>query len=352
MNAPVSQEAAWAYGRPPAKAVLRAQAEDFEVEELPSVTPSGEGEHLWLCARKVGRSTSELAGALARHWGISRRDVGFAGRKDRHADARQWFSVRLPGRHDDTPPELPGVTWVAARRHARKLATGALRGNRFRLTLREIEGDATELESRLEQIRTLGVPNYFGPQRFGRRGDNLAAAWRLLVEGVPERRRDLRGLLYSAARSWCFNRVASLRVADGSWQRLLPGELVALEGSRSVFAIEAPDATLLQRLAAFDIHPSGPLPGRAQQLPSADCAVLELGALAALAPLISGLAEARVEAARRPLRLRPVAMQWQWLDQGTLELSFELPAGSYATSVVRELCDARDASGADLHVPA
>ncbi len=334
---------AWAQGAPSASAVLRASPEDFVVEELPRVLPDGEGEHLWLHVRKRGRTTAEVAGALARHWGVPARDVGHAGLKDRAAVTTQWLSVRLPGRQAGPPPELDGVEWLALRRHSRKLATGALRGNRFVLRLREVAGDRAMLEQRLARLATEGVPNYFGPQRFGRDGDNLARAWRLLVTGGRERHRQLRGLLYSAARSWCFNRVLLRRVTDGSWNRLLPGELAALEGSRSVFAVGTPDAELEARLAAFDIHPSGPLPGRGGQRPTAVCAALEDEALAALRPLIDGLVAAKVDAGRRALRLRPAEFTWAWEDDGrTLRLAFELPAGAYATTVVRELVDTGD----------
>ncbi len=350
MPAPV--EAAWAQGRPEATAVIRNSAEDFRVEEIPVVMPEGQGEHLWLLARKRGRTSSDLAGTLARHYAVPRRDVGFAGRKDRHADTSQWFSVHLPGRQAPAPPVLDDVQWEHVARHARKLATGGLCGNRFRLRLREVIGERDELEQRLAAIAACGVPNYFGPQRFGRGAQNLASAWRMLVEGSKVRRRELRGLLLSAARSWCFNRVASRRVADGSWQQLMPGELAALDGSRSVFAVEEIDDDLRARLAQFDVHPSGPLPGRGGKRPAAMCAALEDGALDDLAPLIAGLADARVDASRRALRLRPAGFAWHWAAADTLELAFELPAGSYATCVVRELVDARDASGADLAVPA
>ena len=338
MSLPEVLPAAWALGPPPARALLRAAPEDFIVEELPRVLPEGEGEHLWLQLRKRGRTTAEVTGALARHWGVGARDVGHAGLKDRDAVTTQWVSVHLPGREAGAPPGLEGVEWLAQQRHRRKLATGALRGNRFVLHLRAVEGDPAELDARLARIAAEGVPNYFGPQRFGRHGDNLARAWRLLVDGRRERNRHLRGLLYSAARSWCFNRVLSRRVANGSWKRLLPGELAALEGSRSVFAVEVPDEALEARLAAFDIHPSGPLPGRGAQGPTDACAALESEVLATLQPLMAGLAAARVDAARRALRLRPAELAWTWEDDGrTLRLAFELPAGAYATSVIREL---------------
>lgn len=348
MTCPDGLPAAWALGAPQAHAVLRASPEDFVVEELPRVLPEGEGEHLWLQVRKRGRTTAEVVGALARHWGLPARDVGHAGLKDRDAVTTQWLSVRLPGREAGAPPVLEGVEWLVQRRHTRKLATGALRGNRFVLRLREVAGAPAALEQRLARIAAEGVPNYFGPQRFGRNGDNLARAWRLLVEGRRERNRHLRGLLFSAARSWCFNRVLSRRVADGSWNRLLPGELAALDGSRSVFAVGVPDEVLEARLAAFDIHPSGPLPGRGGQRPTDACAALEGEVLATLQPLIDGLALAKVDAGRRALRLRPAELAWAWEDDGrTLRLAFELPAGAYATSVMRELVASGAQTGDD-----
>jgi tRNA pseudouridine13 synthase len=230
------------------------------------------------------------------------------------------------------------VKVLAATRHGRKLKRGALRGNRFVLTLREVQGEREAAERVLQQIAARGVPNYFGEQRFGREGGNLAQARAMFAGRRMDR--DKRSILLSAARSQIFNSVLAVRVEHGTWDTALPGEIWSLAGSRSWFGPEPFDATLAGRLAQGDIHPSGPLWGEGEP-PSADLVgALERQVAAQYADLAEGLVKARMEQERRALRLMPRDLRWRWLDDATLELAFELPAGAYATVVVRELAAA------------
>ncbi|WP_408950599.1 tRNA pseudouridine(13) synthase TruD [Lysobacter sp. Hz 25] len=341
-----------AHGAAVLSARIRTSSEDFRVEELPGFAASGSGEHLLLTVEKRGMNTAFAAKRIAAWAGIGEVGIGYAGLKDRHAVTVQRFSVHLPKR---IAPDLAGLQddelrVLDSQWHAKKLPRGALAGNRFVLTLREIEGEREAIDARLAHIAARGVPNYFGEQRFGRDGDNVANA--LAMFGGRRVRREQRSLLLSAARSELFNRALAVRVADGSWDGLrdgasLAGEVWALAGSRSVFGPEAWSETLAQRLAAFDIHPSGPLWGRGELRSTEAVRALELAALEgeqALA-LRAGLEAAGLDQERRALRLRPDGLAWRWLDDGALEVSFALPAGAYATVVLAELGEIRSGPG-------
>jgi len=323
---------------PLTQARLRLQPEDFLVEELMPHTPCGSGEHLWLRVRKRGFNTEQVAKWLARAAGLTRRDVSYAGLKDRHAITTQWFSLQLPGRPDPDLDGLPeGIAILTAVRHNRKLKTGALGGNCFTVTLRECAGDPDAVHRRIEQISKAGVPNYFGEQRFGRDASNIdhARAMFALSEPVPDRHR--RSLYLSAARSFLFNEVLAARVRDGSWQSILDGEACMLAGSRSYFVAEVADDELTRRLALHDIHPSGPLWGRGECPSQAKVHALEMQVVARHADLAQGLEAAGLEQARRALRLIPQDLAAEMLDGETWRLRFCLPAGCYATAVLREL---------------
>ncbi|NID07005.1 tRNA pseudouridine(13) synthase TruD [Luteibacter jiangsuensis] len=330
-------ELPFAFGAPPLRARLRTAPEDFVVEEILGYEPDGAGEHAFLVVEKRGANTDWVARELARFAGTSPMNVGYAGLKDRHAVTRQAFTVQLPGKADPDWSAFPHaeVSIRSLGRHSRKLKRGALRGNRFLLVLREIEGDRAGAEARLAAIAARGVPNYFGEQRFGLGGGNVAQARAMF--GGRRVDRDKRSLLLSAARSHIFNGVLAERVAGGTWDAPMDGEIWALEGSRSWFGPEAFNDTLAERLARFDIHPSGPLWGRGDTPAAGAVAELERAVAARDEDLAAGLAGARMDQERRALRLQPRDLAWRWLDDGALEVSFGLPAGAYATTVIREL---------------
>ncbi len=328
-----------ALGIPQASAQMRACPEDFCVDELRDGEPDGEGEHLLLHIRKRNRNTDEVARALARCAGVRARDVSYCGLKDRVAVTTQWFSVWLPGKPDpDWSPILDeNLVLLGQARTRRKLQRGGLRGNRFTLLLREVQGDHEALEKRLAAVAEHGVPNYFGEQRFGRGGSNLAAA-EAMFGGRRVKDRHRRGLYLSAARSLLFNEVLATRVRAANWRQALPGEALQLAGSRSFFVEDVIDDALAARLARGDVLPSGPLWGRGE-LPSVAAArALEEVVLASYTGFREGLEKAGLKQERRALRLPVAGWQWRWVDGGgNLQLCFTLPAGSYATAVLREL---------------
>ena len=335
-----------AFGPPLLAANIRTTPEDFFVEEIPSFEPTGEGEHFLLTLEKRGLNTAAVAKQLAGWAGLPEMAIGYAGMKDRHAVTRQRFSVHLPRRvaPDVSTLESEQLHVIEHAWHNRKLPRGALAGNRFVLVLREVQGEREAIDARLAQIAARGLPNWFGDQRFGREGGNVAAALSMF-EGRRVRR-DQRSILLSAARSALFNQVLAARVQDGSWDAALEGEVWVLSGSRSVFGPEPWSEVLVERLAAFDIHPSGPLWGAGELRSAGDCAARELSALCdtqAIA-LRAGLEKAELKQERRALRLLAEGLQWEWLDDATLRLAFSLPPGSYATALLQELGRVTDAS--------
>ena len=272
---------AYAQGRPVLRGRLRVTPEDFSVTELPSVEPAGEGEHVWLWVRKRNETTPRVATQLARLADVHPRRVSYAGLKDRQAVTEQWFSVQLPGRDAPDWSALDSDTMrvLRAARHTRKLRRGTLSGNRFRIVLRDTSGTLEEWQQRLGLIRTHGVPNYFGEQRFGRNASNLLTAQALFANPRKRMQRDRRGLALSAARSLLFNQVLSRRVLGGIWNRALAGDAMQLDGSHSYFIAETIDVDLQTRLQRHDVHPTGPLHGRGESPVQADCLALEQAVL-------------------------------------------------------------------------
>jgi len=337
-----------AFGGPVLRARMRATPEDFRVDELDAFEASGQGEHLLLTIEKRGMNTAFAAKRLAQWAGIPEMGVSYAGLKDRHAVTTQRFTVHLPKKiaPDLAALESDDMRVLASTWHARKLPRGALAGNRFVLVLRDVEGERAAIEERLRGIQARSVPNFFGEQRFGRHGDNVAQA--IAMFRGRRVKREERTLLLSAARSVLFNHVLARRVADDTWDRALDGEVWMLDGSRSVFGPEPFDDALAARLAAFDIHPTGPLWGEGELRTTGAVRELELAAVMPAeagaqaddaAALRKGLEDARMMQERRALRLRPMQMAWEWPAHDVLRLTFELPPGSYATTVLAQIGD-------------
>lgn len=332
-----------AHGRPPLCGRIRCAPEDFIVIEELGWQPDGSGEHVFLYVRKSGQNTDWVARRLAEVCEVRADAVSYAGLKDRHAVTEQWFSVQMPGREAPMPcgftgsRGIDGVEVLAVTRNSRKLRRGALAGNRFRIVVRELDGPPAAVLDRLPAIAARGVPNWFGEQRFGRDGGNLERARRLLAGTLRERDRHKRGLYLSAARSHLFNRYLAARIIDGSWDQALPGEVLMLDGSHSVFACPQPDATILERLARHDLHPSGPLWGAGESLATAAALAGETALAAAEPQLCAGLAAEGLKQERRALRLVPAQLHGEAIGGDAVRLDFRLAAGAYATTVLHEL---------------
>ncbi len=336
-----------ALGPPPASGRIRVEPEDFRVEEVLGFEPDGAGGHLLLLVEKRGANTGWVAAQLARLAGAQQRDVGYSGHKDRHAVTRQSFSLPWPA----MAPVEPCLAWsgegfgvLAAARHGRKLRPGSHRGNRFVIRVRDVTGDENAVASRLRLVAATGVPNYFGPQRFGRGLANLARARDWAAGGAAPRERPQRSFVLSAARSALFNLALAERVRRGDWNRLLPGEAVMLDGRRSFFLASEVDTALVERCERMDIHPTGPLWGRGNAPTSGEARGVEERAMAAEPAMRILLETEGLEQERRSLRLAVRALEWK-LEGDGLTLAFELPRGTFATAVLHEvLQDAWDAT--------
>jgi tRNA pseudouridine13 synthase len=328
------------YGKPASRGNLRTVNEDFLVQELLPFTPTGEGEHHLLHIRKRGLNTVAVAELLAKFAGVHPKEVTFAGQKDKNAVTEQWFGVRIPGKETPDWQQLnsDNLQIRSSQRHSKKLRIGALTGNRFTLILRDVT-DIEEVQQRLEQIRERGVPNYFGEQRFGHHGGNIAKA-REMLAGKKVKDRNKRSLYLSALRSMLFNAVVAARLQQYPGT-LLSGDCVMLAGSNSFFVAEQWDEVLKNRLAAQDIQLSAPLWGRGRALATGEALLFESAVLADYATDLDALEHAGLSQERRPLMLCPQAMSWAVIPEG-LRLSFVLPAGAYATSVLREVLDYTD----------
>ena len=326
---------------PPVGGRVGPEPEDFLVDEVPAYTASGKGEHQYVQVQKRLLTTPELTRRLAKAVGMNERDVGYAGLKDKYAVTTQWLSLATKS---VISPEMAlgdGVKILAVTRHDNKLRTGHLLGNRFTITLLGVHENALE---RAEQIatglRTEGLPNYFGAQRFGHAGRNLPDALSWLGRGGRGRNRFEQKLFPSVVQSELFNRYLSARLALGARQ-LLQGEVVRLEGAGAMFRVD--DVEKEQpRFAARDLHLTGPMLGPKMRPAAAAALLLEqrltselgldeamLGALGREAPgtrrdLFAPLPDLTIQAVTD--RAEPA-----------LRLSFTLPAGGYATEVLRQL---------------
>lgn len=335
---------ALAYGTPPVCGQIKTRPEDFYVREVMPIEPAGEGEHLWLRVRKIRQNTDQVAKHIARFCNVPYRDVGFSGLKDFFAITEQWFSVRLPR---ETNPDWSGFAMAGVEiqhsvRHPRKIKRGTHKANFFSIVINNLsyapQKKSENLIERLQLISTSGVPNYFGPQRFGRQVNNVQQAQSLLRGEIKVKNRNLRSILISAARAWLFNRILAERVRQGSWQTLFPGEPANLDGSGSVFTAvgESDEAA---RLVSLDIHPTAPLWGDLADRKVAAYRKLhefEIGIVNGYPLLAEGLVAAGIDYQRRATRMRVDQLKWE-LDGNQLRLGFSLQKGQFATSVLREI---------------
>lgn len=326
-----------AYGKPPVKGDIRAAPEDFVVTEVLPFTPAGEGEHLYLLVRKCGQNTRWVAQQLGRDLSLPTRDIGYAGLKDRHAITDQWFSLQLPGRPDPDSGSIriPGVEILDAVRHTGKLRRGMLAGNRFRIRVRNVQGDRDELGARLARLRDGLVPNYFGPQRFGRQRANLEL---LSAAAALERRprRESRSFGLSALRSALFNGFLDLRVRAQSWRTPLAGEILYCPALRRYRHRDR-----CQLAGIDDGIPSGLLWGSGVNQATDDALHLETEFFAAFPGATGLIAPLAPRLTRRPLCMTLDTLAWD-CSANELLLEFELRRGQFATVALREFVDITD----------
>lgn len=332
----VFSDLAYAYQQPLVSGRLKASNTDFRVEEIMPIIPAGEGEHLWLKIEKDGSNTDWVAQQLAKLAGVKSMAVSYAGMKDRHAVTTQWFSIHLPGMADPDFSEFEHAEFriLESSRHDRKLKRGALTGNHFDINITALEGDFEALQQTLETISQYGVPNYYGEQRFGRDMSNLSKAEKLFRGELKKIKKTQRGLYLSAARSWIFNQLLSRRIQQQTWIIPVPGDVYMLNGKSACFVDDDVNATY-PRMLNREINLTGCLWGEGDSMATAEVLKLEQAVAAEFEIFSSGLQAARLKQERRSLRLNPENMSWNISDQA-LHISFDLPAGAFATMVLRE----------------
>jgi tRNA pseudouridine13 synthase len=324
---------AYVYGSPSGQGKIRSLLEDFIVTEHLAFEPSGAGEHVFLSIAKTGENTDYVARQLAKFADVRQRDVSYAGLKDRHAVTTQWFSVWLPGKADPDWSQFETDTMKVLHtvRHARKLKRGVLSGNSFKIIIRDWQGDVEKTNQQLNAIKMGGIANYYGEQRFGHAGHNVSKAL-ALFQGAKVGR-EQRGIYLSAARSYLFNQILAKRVEEKTWNQALAGDYYVFDLGHSYFKTEQVDDDISRRLAAKEIHATGILWGKG----NAELLPVEQAVIANNQELADGLIASGLEQDRRALRINVADLQWQFMDEATLSLSFRLPAGSYATAVLREI---------------
>jgi len=316
---------------------LRAKPEDFEVDEVPLYAPSGEGSHTFVRIEKRMLTTEQAASALARAAGVRPRDVGYAGRKDRIALTRQWLSV--PGLDPEAALRIEdrGLRVLEAARHGHKLRTGHLRANRFALYVRDVPPDqAAAAAQRLLGFCEKGMPNYFGPQRFGRRGDNTNKGRAILAGERARDKREARFLL-SALQAAVFNAALTARSLPVDVLEL--GDVAQLRESGGLFLVEDLGSEA-PRAERFEISATGPVFGTKMMWPEGEPLERERQALRSLDLDPDALPRpprgVRLQGARRALRVRPEDVSAEPFEGG-LRLDFTLPPGSYATVLIGQL---------------
>lgn len=317
---------------------IKTQPEDFEVEEVPAYQPCGQGEFLYLWVEKRGLGAEYFLRTVARRLEIPADQVGAAGLKDRHAVTRQWLSVPASVEPSLSRLDGDGIRLLDVGRHGNKLKPGHLRGNHFRILVRQPVADATDrLVLLVERIRTLGLPNFYGSQRFGRDGETLRLGLDLLAGRDRKLSAFLRRLALSAAQSALFNHHVAARMADGVLRQVLEGDVMMKWPYGGMF-VATDLETEQSRLQAREIIPGGPMFGK-KMFPAAGEAArreqrtleeagLDLAAFRGFGKLLSGT--------RRYVFVYVDDLQAEGTEEG-VRLSFTLPAGSYATVLLREL---------------
>ena len=324
---------------------LKTKPEDFFVEELPAYEPSGAGDHTFITVEKRGLNTLDVVQQLAAVLGIPARDIGYAGLKDRQSVARQRLSVPSISPDQLRGLALDGLHVLDAVSHPHKLRRGHLRGNRFRIRLRRVHPEAAErAPAILDVLTTRGVPNGFGPQRFGVERQNHLAGHALLHNNraalkhldVPNpRSRRYRSLYLSAYQSYLFNRYLARRIENGTFDAVIAGDVAKKHATGGLFVVENPSAEA-HRATAFEISATGPIFGYRMMEARDEAGQVEQAVLAEEGLTLESFRPARLKGTRRILRWHPDELAWEIIGDD-LVLEFTAPKGAFATALLREI---------------
>jgi tRNA pseudouridine13 synthase len=329
---------------------IRTTPEDFQVVERPLYVPCGMGEHLYVRVTKRDLSTPDLVQRLSSTLGIKTRAIGVAGLKDARAVTTQMVS--LHGVDADRLKRMPTdeqvLTIEVLGRHRNRLRTGHHAGNTFRLVIRDIAHQAQEtVPLMVETLVRRGVPNYFGPQRQGREGDNYRTGAALLVDKARRDKmsRAKRMWYLNAYQSYLFNRMLARRI--DRLDRILTGDWAMKADNGACFLVEDADREQ-PRADRFEISPTGVLFGSRVSWAAGEPGEIEQAVVAeegmTREQLVQAAKECGFRGERRSLRVRLLELEWS-LEGSVLTLSFALPPGAYATSVLREFMKTPEMSG-------
>ena len=318
--------------------MIKAAPDHFQVEELLPYSPCGEGEHVFVTLRRAGWNTADVARCLGDAFKLKSVDIGWGGRKDRRALTTQTFSLRLPL---DLDPDRIAATLasmdfdiLSVQRHRNKLKTGHVAANRFRILVTGVDVDALpRAQSIAACLRDRGIPNYFGPQRFGRDMANLDRATHLMASRRPVRgKKD--DFLVSALQSALFNYWLKERILRNDFSRILPGDVARKTDTGGLFVVDD-DAEADERFRRGAVVFTGPIYGHKMMAANDTEGGYESAVLQHFGLEPDVFTHLRAPGTRRPAVLAAGELQIAAVDQG-LEFSFILPSGAYATTVMRE----------------
>jgi len=322
---------------------IKVEPAHFVVEEIPLYEASGEGQHVYVRLTKENWTTRAVEDELARIFELRDVDIGCAGRKDKHARTTQTFSLNLPNVDEGEVARrirerLPvEVDWI--RRHRNKIKAGHLLGNRFRIVVLRPDPNAVpQAQAVVQALRQRGLPNYYGPQRFGREGDNAERGREILRTGRGPRKRWLRRLLLRAYQSALFNTWLVARIQRGWFQRVLTGDVAKKRDTGGLFEVEDVESAQ-PRFERDDITYTGPIYGSRMWWAKGEPGELEREILAQAEVTEEMLDRAHLSGSRRRARLVLDDLEVAPHPDGFL-LTFSLPKGSYATTVLREIMKA------------
>ncbi len=323
-----------------ASGTIRNQAADFRVTEINDIELSGNGEHLWLFIEKIDSNTNWVAKQLSNVCQVPQRQVGYAGLKDRHAITQQWFSIQLPKVTDCEKIQAAladEITILKHGKHNKKIKTGQLDSNQFEIVIRDIDGDKQNIENNIANVIENGVPNYFGPQRFGHDMNNIQKVTDWFAGTIKVKSRNLKSILISTARSHIFNLILAQRIQNQQWDLCLKGDILQLNNSKSWFpACDATAKEIKKRLAEFDLHLTAAMWGEDPAQTTDGAAELEKTIAESFPIYKQGFEKFKLKQDRRSMRIVPLDFHHKWLGND-LKLNFKLLPGSYATGIIREI---------------
>lgn len=337
--------------KPLINATIRQSVNDFQVNEELSFETSGEGEHLFLLIEKRQCNTDWVAKSLQQYFQLRSQDIGYAGKKDKHAITRQWFSCHLPGKNIDV--ELlekeffsnENLKLIELTRHNKKLRKGSVLANHFTIKLTNLSGEVNNdtIDKVIKKLKTQGFPNYFGYQRFGHNAENLSKANLLLTGKIKIRSKNKKGLYLSAARSFLFNQLLSERIHLKNFTTPVSGDCFNINGSQSYFYENPITRQTIERLTNGEIHISGNLTSQKESATRLEARKIESDIESEFPEWIKGFQHFKMSAARRAFRVIPQNLIVNHLAKTEMLLQFSLPSGSFATSLLREIVNLTDA---------